>query len=566
MALSSTEPGATKKVELTLKPENGETGDCIEGEIVQGEELQRHLTSRQIQLIAIGGSIGTALFVSIGYALMRGPASLLLAFIFQACIMALVNNAMAEMAIFMPLSAAFIQHGSAWVDSAWGFMAGWNFFIYEGLLIPFEITAVDMVLTFWRDDIPSAAVITACIVLYAITNILAVEYFGEAEFWLAGGKLLLIIILFLFTFITMVGGNPQHDAYGFRHWSMPGPFVEYLAKGDLGRFEGFLSALWQAAFTIVGPEYLASVAGEAQWPRKTMKSAFKSVYWRFGVFFIGGALCVGIVLPANDPTLLRVLGSGNTGTGAASPFVMAMNNMHIEALPHLINALLLSSIYSAGNSYVYMTSRSLYSLAQNGHAPRFLRKCTKNGVPIYCLAVAVAFACLSYLKLGSGSVQVLTWLTNLITGGELVTYITMCVNYLFFHRALKAQGIDRAELPYRGFFQPYGTWLALVWLTAIEIFYGYAVFLRGNWDVGSFFSSYTMAFLAICTFCGWKVVKRTRFVPPEEADMIWARPAIDRHEALMAEKARQKKESGNGWMHMLRMNRKQDRSIGRSDV
>ncbi|PYH96246.1 general amino acid permease-like protein AGP2 [Aspergillus ellipticus CBS 707.79] len=472
---------------------------------------------RQIQFIAIGGTIGTALFVSIGYALERGAASLLIAFTIQACMMALVNNALAEMTIFMPVSAAFVQHATTWVDSAWGFMCGWNFVIYEGLLIPFEITALNLVLTFWRDDIPAAAVISVCIFLYAITNVFAVKYFGEAEFWLSGGKLLLIVLLFFFTFITMVGGNPQHDAYGFRNWSKPSQFVEYLSTGDLGRFQGLLSALWQAVFTI------------------TLKTAFKSVYWRFGNFFIGGALFAGIVLPANDPTLLRVLSAGNTGTGAASPYVMAMTNMKIAVLPHLFNALLLTSIYSAGNAYVYTASRSLHGLAMNGHAPKFFRKCTKDGVPVYCVGVALAFACLSYLNLGSGAVVVLSWLTDLITGGTFVTYIAMCVNYLFFYRALKAQGFQRTELPYCGYFQPYGTWIALVWLVVVEIFYGYAVFLRGQWDVGSFFSSYTMAFLAICTFTGWKIFKRTRFVHPQKADLVWARPAVDAHEAMMGE-------------------------------
>ncbi|PYI02211.1 hypothetical protein BO78DRAFT_390474 [Aspergillus sclerotiicarbonarius CBS 121057] len=487
------EPDATKKVDSILEPQSDIPSDCTSGEIVQRPDaLQRHLTSRQIQFIAIGGSIGTALFV---------------------------NNALAEMTIFMPVSAAFIQHASVWVDSAWGFMIGWNFCVFEGLLIPFEITALDMILSFWRDDIPAAAVISACIVLYArarITNVFGVKYFGEAEFWLAGGKLLLITILFLFTFITMIGGNPQHDAYGFRNWSKPSPFVEYISTGDLGRFQGVLAALWQAAFTIVGPEYLACVAGEAQQPRKTLKTAFKSVYWRFGVFFIGGAFCVGIILPANDPTLLRVLGAGDTGTGASSPYVIAMTNMGIEVLPDLVNALLFTSIYSAGNAYVYTTSRSLHGLAQNGHAPKFFRKCTKDGVPIYCLAVALAFACLSFLKLGSGSVQVLTWLTNLITGGTLVTYIVVALAA----RSCRIVGIS---------------WIALIWLLGVEFFYGYAVFLNGRWDIGSFFSDYTMAFLAIATFAGWKICKRTRFVRPQEADLVWARPAIDAHEAVMEE-------------------------------
>lgn len=131
------------------------------------DDLQRHLGNRQIQLIAIGGSIGTALFVSIGGALNKGgPLGLLLAYTGYSCIIALVNNAMAEMASFMPVSGGFIRMAGHWVDEAFGFMAGWNFFLYEALLIPFEITALNIVLRFWRDDIPVAAVCAAVIVLY----------------------------------------------------------------------------------------------------------------------------------------------------------------------------------------------------------------------------------------------------------------------------------------------------------------------------------------------------------------------------------------------------------------
>ena len=167
-------------------------------------------------------------------------------------------------------------------------------------------------------------------------------------------------------------------------------------------------AIWQAAFTIAGPEYLAAVAGETKAPRKTLRAAFKSVYWRFGAFFIGGALCAGIVCPANDPKLLQLLASGET-SGASSPFVIAMTNMKIEGLPHVVNALFVTTIYSAGDACVYTTSRSLVGLAENGHAPQLLRRCTKNGIPIYGLIVALAFACLAYLQLGSGSAVILSW-------------------------------------------------------------------------------------------------------------------------------------------------------------
>ena len=105
-------------------------------------------------------------------------------------------------------------------------------------------------------------------------NILAVKAYGEAEFWLSGGKVLLILILYCFTFVTMVGGNPQKDAYGFRHWRDPGPMP---GSSDLGRFEGFLGSLWAASFCIVGPEYISMVSGEAKRPRAYIKTAFKTV-------------------------------------------------------------------------------------------------------------------------------------------------------------------------------------------------------------------------------------------------------------------------------------------------
>ncbi|KAI9034866.1 AAT family amino acid transporter [Aspergillus affinis] len=530
----------TPRATLTERDSDGKPESLLEHEKTprdwaDEESLKRHLTSRQVQMIAVGGSIGTALFITIGRGVMQGAGSLLVGFVLHAIIMAQINNSLAEMTIFMPVSAAFIQHASTWVDQAWGFMIGWNFCLFEGLLIPFEITALNMVLTYWRNDIPSAAVISVTILLYLITNAFAVKYFGEAEFWLSSGKLLLILILYLFTFVTMVGGNPQHDAYGFRNWTQPSPFVEHISSGNLGRFQGVLVAIWQAAFTIAGPEYLAVVAGETKAPRKTLGAAFKSVYWRFGAFFIGGALCAGIVCPANDPKLLQLLASGET-SGASSPFVIAMINMKIEGLPHVINALFVTTIYSAGDACVYTTSRSLVGLAENGHAPQLLRRCTKNGVPIYGLMAALAFACLAYLQLGSGSTIILSWLTNLITGGTLITYITICVNYLFFYRALNRQGYGRSELPYCGWFQPWGTWIALAWLVGVEVLYGYEVFLKGTWDVGSFFSHYTMAFLAVATFCGWKIGKRTRSIAPEEADLVWARPSIDHHELILDDK------------------------------
>jgi amino acid transporter len=241
------------------------------------------------------------------------------------------------------------------------------------------------------------------------------------------------MIVFSFTFITMVGGNPEHDAYGFRYWKNPGAFREYRSTGAQGRFEGFLAALWSASFTVVGPEYISIVAAEAKRPRIYIKNAFKTVYIRFGVFFIGGALAVGIVCAYNDPTLTAIFEGTKAGggTASASPYVIAMQNLKINGLPHLVNALLVTSIFSAGNTYTYAATRSLYGLALEGRAPKFLRYCTKQGVPVFCFAVVMCFPCLSYLQLGSGSSVVLGWFVS-----EFLFVLTLFENLLIkFYRS-----------------------------------------------------------------------------------------------------------------------------------
>ncbi|KAL4923687.1 amino acid permease/ SLC12A domain-containing protein [Aspergillus undulatus] len=495
--------------------------------------LHRQLENRQIQLIAIGGSIGTALFVSIGEGLSQGgPGSLLIAYSIYCVMLSLVNNCIAEMTIYMPLSGSFIRLAGKWVDEAFGFMAGWNFYFYEALLVPFEITALNLVLSFWRDDIPIAAVSVACIVLYALLNILAVKAYGESEFWLSSGKVVLILILFFFTFVTMVGGNPQSDTYGFRYWNDPGSFATHSSSGSLGRFEGFLAALWSACFTCVGPEYVSVVAAEAKFPRTYIKTAFKTVYYRFIVFFIGGALCSGIVVAYNDPTLVQAVTGEGSGTAAASPYVIAMRNLEIQALPHLINALLVTTIFSAGNTYTYCATRTLYGLALDGRAPRIFTKCTKQGVPIYCFAVTMLIACLSFLQLSSNSSQVLSWLINLTTAAGIIDYIVMCVTYIWFYRACIAQGFDRSTLPYTGYFQPWCGYIGLVWMVLVVTCYGYESFTP--WDVTSFFTHYTMIIVGAVLYTGWKLLKKTRLLRPHELDLYWEAPQITAYEEALS--------------------------------
>ncbi|KIW25538.1 uncharacterized protein PV07_08704 [Cladophialophora immunda] len=332
--------------------------------------------------MAIGQSIGTAVFVSIGCGLsVGGPGSLLIAFLVYCAFIGMITDCTAEMMIYMPVSGGFLHLAGEWVDEAWGFMEGWNFFFYEGLLIPFEITALTIALGFWWDNVPPEAICILAIFAYGALNFLSI---------------LLFFILFFFTFIAMVGGNLKHDPYGFR-------------------------------------------------------------YWRFGVFYIGSAICVGIVIAYNDPMLLRILSGSQSGggTAAASPYVIAMKNLGISGLPHLVNAPVCTSIFSAGNNLIFAASLSLYGLSMRGHTPKIFTKCTKRGVPMYALATTMVFPILSLLGISKGSAKVLTWLINIITSGGIINFIVIGVTYINFYRATESQGFDRRSLPYFGYFQPY---------------------------------------------------------------------------------------------------------------
>lgn len=359
--------------------------------------------------------------------------------------------------------------------------------------------------------------------------------YGAAEFWLCSGKTLLMTILLLFTLVAMCGGNPQHDAFGFRHWREPGPFLEYFSNGTTGKFEGFLTALWFASFTCVGPEYISVAASEVKHPRTYVKKAYKAIYGRIIVFFIGGCLAVTIIVSANDEILEALYKHDNdsTGSAAASPYIIAMQNLGIHGLPHLITALFATTIFAAGNTTLYGATRCLYGLALEGHAPKFFRKVTKSGIPVYCFLATSIFPFLSFLQLGSGSSTVLTWLISLATGATLAYFITALVTYLRFHRACQVQGFDRAKLPYRGWFQPYSAWFALIFELVIIIFCGYRSVSPFN--ASGFITAYFMPLFVLCLFVSWKIAKKTKFVRAEDLDLIWEAPIIDAYEASLEE-------------------------------
>ncbi|KAJ6255884.1 General amino acid permease [Drechslerella dactyloides] len=503
------------------------------------DQTHRKLKERHVQLIGIGGTIGTALFVAIGRGLaLGGPANLFLGFTLWCTVVLCVNNCLAEMVSYLPISSPFIRFAGRFVDPAFGVATGYNFFIFEAMMVPFEIIACTFILDFWGVSkfVHPGVFICIVIVLYAVINIFAVAWYGEAEFWMALGKVILIVGLLVFTFFAMLGVNPMHDRFGFRYWNNPGAFSDFYGTGSMGRFMGFLACFIQASFTIAGPDYVSMAAGETENPRKILPKAFNGVFFRLATFFVLGSLAVGVLVPYNSQELLDIYLLNKPASGAAgSPYVLAMQRLQIGVLPHVVNALILTSALSAGNSYVFCASRSLFGLALEGKAPKIFTRTNRFGVPIYCVGLVLLVSLLAFLQMSTGTATVFNWFIGLVTASQLMNYAVCSFTYIMFYRACMAQDVDRSKLPFCGKWQPYTAYYSLFFTFTMTFVGGFGVFLPGNWNLPTFFFSYTMPVLVPTIFIVWKLVKRTRWVRAEEADLVDGLEEIEAYEQAYVE-------------------------------
>ena len=354
--------------------------------------------------------------------------------------------------------------------------------------------------------------------------LIATRWYGESEFVFSCTKILLLIGLLLLTLITMCGGNPLHWAYGFHNWNAGGIMHEYMAEGTAGRFLGFWKTMLYAAFTIAGPDFIALSAGEMKNPRKNIPSCARATFARIFAFYVLGALGVGIICNSQDPRLLAALGEGAVGS-AASPWVIGITNLGIKGLASFINVLVLISGWSCGNAMLYSSSRTLYSLALDGQAPRFFLKCTKAGIPIYCVLAVSLISCITFMVSTNGGAVVFGWFVGLATCAFVLSYTSMLVTYIGWYRALKAQGISRDTLHWKAPFMPYTAYFAVGFGCVVLLTLGFDVF--SPFSVSGFVTSYFgIAYMAVC-YLFWKIFKRTKPVNPKEADVWAGKEAID---------------------------------------
>lgn len=432
-------------------------------------ELERSLSPRHLSMIAIGGCIGTGLFVASGTTISQaGPGGALVAYALIGIMVWLVMQSLGEMAAFLPVAGSFQEYGTRFVSPSFGFALGWNYWFNWAITLAAELVAAALVMKFWFPGVPSVVWSAGFLAFVFILNAFSARVYGEGEFWFASIKVV-TVVLFLALGLAMIFGILGGKSPGTTNWTTgDSPFV--------GGGMGVLAVFIAAGYSFQGTELVGVAAGEAKNPTKTLPKAIRSIFWRIVIFYIGAIAVIGFLIPYTDPNLLNAAEDNIS----ISPFTLVFDRAGIALAAGVMNAVILTSVLSAGNSGLYASTRMLYSMAKQGLAPKYFAKLSLNKVPFRALVATSVVGLAGFITSIVGDGTAYTFLLTLSALAGFITWVGISVCHLAFRRAMKAQGVSLDELPYRAPFGPIGSMVALTLCALVILGQAFAPITSGE--------------------------------------------------------------------------------------
>lgn len=470
--------------------------------------VQRQLKPRHVSMIALGGTIGTGLFIGIESPLRNaGPVGALISYLFMGSIAYCVTQSLGEMATFIPVTSSFTVFTRRFLSLPLGAANGYMYCFSWSVTYALELSIVGQIIEYWTSAVPNAAWIAIFWVPITLSNLVPVKFYGEFQFWIALIKVV-AIIGFLVYCLCMVCGAGKTGPVGFRYWRNPGPWGDGIISHDIheGRFLGWVSSLVNAAFTYQGTELVGISAGESANPRKTVPKAINKVFFRILLFYVGSLFFIGLLVPFNDEKL-----TSSDSYSAGSPFIIAIQNSGTKILPDIFNAVILATIISAANSNVYVGSRVLYGLAKERLAPRFFARTNRHGVPDVAVLFVANFGFLGYLSVSNGASKAFDWLLNITAIAGFFSWLFISLCHVRFMQALKLQGISRDDLPFKAKLMPWGAYYSAFFITLIIIIQGFTS-LAPTFNVSNFFAAYISVFMFLVIWAVFQCWYRTRII------------------------------------------------------
>ena len=463
---------------------------------MEDNNMKRGLNSRHISMIAIGGAIGTGLFVATGSVVAQaGPGGAILAYLLIGIMLYFLMSSIGELATFYPVSGSFSSYATRFVDPSLGFTMGWLYYIMWALVSSVDVMVASNVLYYW-DIFKFFSPLTWSLIFITIVfllNIFTVKAFGETEFWLSLVKVVTIIIFIIVGFLMIFGILGGHT-YGFENYTKgEAPFV--------GGLSGFLGVLLVAGFSVGGTEVVAVTAGESDNPEKQCLKLLNKFLENFIILCIIN-WCYCSYHSLYDPLLLN-----ENESVTQSPFTIVFDRIGVAFAASVINAVILTSLLSATNSGVYTTSRMLFSLSDEKQAPKFLSKLNeKSKLPLRAL-VTTYILIVAIIIIANFYSNAVFSLLNIIGSLVIIVWAASSWAQVRLRKAIKRQGQDINQLlPYKSPLYPLGP--ILVFATLIFLYFGNSIGDLFDGNIGKFFVNILPIIILGLIFLAHKLIRK----------------------------------------------------------
>lgn len=415
-------------------------------EAQQTNELKQGLSNRHIQLIALGGAVGTGLFLGISQTIKLAGPSVLLGYAIAGIIAFLIMRHLGEMVVEEPISGSFSYFANKYWGPMAGFMSGWNYWVLYVLVSMAELSAIGTFVQFWLPELPTW--ITALFFFIAINaiNLINVRFFGESEFLFSCIKIIAILSMIFFGLYLLISGDAGPQASVANLWQFGGFFPNGI--------QGFIMSLAIIMFAFGGLELIGITAAETKNPSKTIPKAVNQIVYRILIFYIGA---IGVLL---------CLFPWNQLAQGGSPFVLIFQSLNSHGVANVLNFVVLVAAISVYNSCIYCNSRMLHGLAMQGNAPRVLQRVNRRGIPVYAAGVSASITALcvliNYLMPG----KAFQFLMMLVVAALVVNWLMISWTHLKFRKAMQQR---HHQTTFQSIMSPWSNYLTIAFIFGILI-------------------------------------------------------------------------------------------------
>ncbi len=449
--------------------------------------LEKKLEARHINMIAIGGSIGTGIFLASGYSIfVGGPGGALFAYGLMAVIVYFLMTSLGEMSTYKPSSGSFCDYSSLYVGKSFGFAMSYNYWFNWAITIAAEISAAALVMSYW---FPHVNPVYFSVVIFAavfIANVFSVKVYGEIEYWLSFVKVAVIIVFIILGGVTIF----EQPHLGAGNWHIgDAPFHQ--------GWYGFISVFLFAGFSFQGTELVGVASGETKDPEKSIPNSIRLVFWRLTLFYVLSIAVISLLLPFNDPNL------ANQNNITTSPYTLIFFKFAGHYAADAMNLIILVALVSAANASMYSSSRILWYMGQHGQTPAVFKKFNSKGVPIPALIVTALIGSLVFLSSFIGNGTFFNYIVQISSLCGFIAWFGIALSHFEFRRKYLAAHGGIEVLKYRAKFYPWAQIISMVVIAFIVA--AQFITLGEHYGILDFVMIYSSVILFALIYIGHKI-------------------------------------------------------------